>query len=74
MMSSDSVMSPAPSTTKDAFHRQKRSTTWPIGIFRIHGSPAQNPSPATKAAERSRYSFRKKAPATEVSPDTPAAK
>ena len=46
---------------------------WPSGIFSAQGIPAQNASPARKAAERPRYSLMKKVPTMAVSPEIPAA-
>ena len=65
------VMNPAPMNTSTDFHRHIRSTRWPIGIFSAQGNPAQNASPATKAADTSRYSLTKNVPTTEVMPEAP---
>ena len=44
----------AATKTSTDFQRHIRSTRWPIGIFSAQGRPAQNASPATKAADTSR--------------------
>ena len=45
------VSNPAPNPTSQLFHRQSRSTVWPIGILSAQGMPAQNPSAARNEAE-----------------------
>ena len=54
MMSRLAASIAAPSQTSSAFQRQIRSTRWPTGIFSAHGMPAQKPSAARNAADRSR--------------------
>jgi hypothetical protein len=74
MMPSEAATSPAPSQTSTAFQRQMISTRCPSGIFSAQGSPAQNTSPASVAAEKSRYSLTKNVPTMPVTVEKPKAK